>query len=229
LAPGDSLDYSIFATDPDCDGSELQYSFLDCPSWCAPAGATIVGRVECNYSDTSFKAIAFDGTLADTLIVLLFVDLSNQAPQILDDFDSVLVRNRKAFAYCPAIDDPDDSTHAIIYSDYPAWCHVQNDSLIGIAPDSASASEVNLIVKDYCNSDQFQFRLMVYLCGDANADHEIDVSDAVWIINYVFVTNGSPLPYDAGDANCDLYVDISDAIWIINHVFLAGPRPCDGC
>jgi len=70
---------------------------------------------------------------------------------------------------------------------------------------------------------------MVYLCGDANADHEIDVSDAVWIINYVFVTNGSPLPYDAGDANCDLYVDISDAIWIINHVFLAGPRPCDGC
>ena len=66
-----------------------------------------------------------------------------------------------------------------------------------------------------------------YVCGDANGDAAVNVSDAVYIINYVFVGGNPPDPYLAGDANCDLTVNVSDAVWIINYVFIGGNIPCD--
>jgi len=66
------------------------------------------------------------------------------------------------------------------------------------------------------------------LAGDANFDGSVDVSDAVWIINYVFVGGDPPQPVmEAGEANCDSSVDVSDAVWIINYVFVGGPAPGD--
>jgi Dockerin type I domain len=67
------------------------------------------------------------------------------------------------------------------------------------------------------------------MCGDANFDSNVNVSDAVWVINYVFVGGGSPLPVLAcGDANSDGMVNVSDAVWIINYVFVGGGAP-GGC
>jgi Dockerin type I domain len=66
------------------------------------------------------------------------------------------------------------------------------------------------------------------MCGDANGDGVVNVSDAVWIINYVFVGGGPPLPRLAcGDANSDGMVNVSDAVWIINYVFVGGGPPGD--
>jgi hypothetical protein len=66
-----------------------------------------------------------------------------------------------------------------------------------------------------------------YVCGDANSDTTVNVSDAVWIINYVFVGGGPPEPLKAGDPNCDETVNVSDAVWIINYVFMGSNAPCD--
>jgi hypothetical protein len=66
-----------------------------------------------------------------------------------------------------------------------------------------------------------------YICGDANGDGIVNVSDAVWIINYVFVGGDPPDPLISGDANCDETVNVSDAVWIINYVFVGGNEPCD--
>jgi hypothetical protein len=66
-----------------------------------------------------------------------------------------------------------------------------------------------------------------YICGDANGDGIVNVSDAVYIINYVFVGGPVPDPYASGDANCDDVVNVSDAVWIINYVFVGGNIPCD--
>jgi len=41
--------------------------------------------------------------------------------------------------------------------------------------------------------DSVYVELITYICGDANADLSVNVSDAVYIINYVFVS-GSPVP-----------------------------------
>lgn len=67
-------------------------------------------------------------------------------------------------------------------------------------------------------------------CGDANADASVNVSDAVYIINYVFITGSpEPLPVKAcGDANSDASVNVSDAVYVINYVFIVGsPAPSD--
>ncbi len=68
-------------------------------------------------------------------------------------------------------------------------------------------------------------------CGDANSDGGVNVSDAVWIINYVFVSGSpEPLPVRAcGDANADGGVNVSDAVWVINFVFVSGSPPPGTC
>jgi outer membrane protein assembly factor BamB len=67
-----------------------------------------------------------------------------------------------------------------------------------------------------------------YICGDTNRDDLVNVSDAVYIVNYIFVV-GSPAPYpiESGDVNCDGIVNVSDAVWIINYVFVGGNESCD--
>jgi hypothetical protein len=64
-------------------------------------------------------------------------------------------------------------------------------------------------------------------CGDANGDADVNVSDAVSIINYVFVGGNPPEPLKVGDVNCDGTCNVSDAVWIINYVFVGGNVPCD--
>jgi hypothetical protein len=69
--------------------------------------------------------------------------------------------------------------------------------------------------------------IVTYICGDANGDHIVNVSDAVAIINYVFVSGDPPDPIESGDCNCDDLCNVSDAVWIINYVFVGGNDPCD--
>lgn len=66
-----------------------------------------------------------------------------------------------------------------------------------------------------------------YMCGDANSDEAVNVSDAVYVINYVFVNGEPPEPLESAEVNCDGDVNVSDAVWIINHVFASGFEPCD--
>ncbi len=66
-----------------------------------------------------------------------------------------------------------------------------------------------------------------YICGDANSDGNVNVSDAVYIINYIFIGGNPPDPLEAGEVNCDGNVNVSDAVWIINYIFIGGKAPCD--
>jgi hypothetical protein len=66
-----------------------------------------------------------------------------------------------------------------------------------------------------------------WFCGDANSDTKVNVSDAVFIINYAFAAGPAPQPLEAADCNCDSKVNISDAVYIINYAFAGGNPPCD--
>jgi hypothetical protein len=68
-----------------------------------------------------------------------------------------------------------------------------------------------------------------YLCGDANGDTAIDISDAVFLIAYIFLGGPPPSPVPAGDTNCDSANDISDAVYLISFIFGGGPAPCVTC
>lgn len=66
-----------------------------------------------------------------------------------------------------------------------------------------------------------------FVCGDANGDGGVNVSDAVFVINYVFIGGAPPNPLASANANCDGSVNVSDAVYIINYIFVGGAPPCD--
>jgi len=68
--------------------------------------------------------------------------------------------------------------------------------------------------------------MLPYVCGDANGDEEINVADAVYMINYVFKGGSAPDPLESGDANCDGDDNVADAVYVINYVFKGGQAPC---
>lgn len=65
-----------------------------------------------------------------------------------------------------------------------------------------------------------------YTSGDADGNGAVNVSDAVFLINYIFAFGPAPMPLAAGDPNCDGNCNISDVVYIINYIFLGGPAPC---
>ena len=71
--------------------------------------------------------------------------------------------------------------------------------------------------------------LMPYVCGDADNTGGVNVSDAVYIINYVFSQGNPPDPLLSADVNCDQLVNVSDAVYVISYVFSGGAAPCANC
>lgn len=65
--------------------------------------------------------------------------------------------------------------------------------------------------------------------GDANGDGSINISDAVFLIAYIFASGEAPNPMAAGDANGDGTVNISDAVFLIAYIFAHGAAPSPGC
>ncbi len=67
------------------------------------------------------------------------------------------------------------------------------------------------------------------LCGDANGDAGIDISDAIFLIAYIFSGGSAPDPMSNGDPTCDGAIDISDAVSLIAYIFSGGAPPCASC
>jgi hypothetical protein len=69
-----------------------------------------------------------------------------------------------------------------------------------------------------------------FMRGDANGDWKINVTDVVYLINYLFLipAGPAPTPWEAGDPNCDGAINVTDVVYLINYKFLVppGPPPC---
>ncbi|MEM7263137.1 MAG: hypothetical protein AAF488_14195 [Planctomycetota bacterium] len=61
--------------------------------------------------------------------------------------------------------------------------------------------------------------------GDCNGDSSMDISDPIFVGDFLFAGGTAPLCLDACDANDDGQVDIADAIYVPNHLFAGGPPP----
>ena len=63
-----------------------------------------------------------------------------------------------------------------------------------------------------------------FVRGDANQDGAVEVSDAVFVLNFVLLS-GDPLSCSAaGDANDSGALDLADPIYILNRLFQSGPE-----
>ncbi len=64
-----------------------------------------------------------------------------------------------------------------------------------------------------------------FLRGDCNDDGNIDISDAVCILNWLFLGGATPGCLAVTNANGDPGADLSDPVYMLNHLFLGGPAP----
>ncbi len=67
--------------------------------------------------------------------------------------------------------------------------------------------------------------------GDADGSGHYSISDAVYLINYIFAGGPPPTPHPrgSGDSDCSSQVSISDAVYLINYIFAGGPPPAVNC
>lgn len=69
-----------------------------------------------------------------------------------------------------------------------------------------------------------------FICGDPNGDGTPNITDAVYLITYIFAGGPAPVPVEAaGDCNCDGVANITDAVYLIQWIFAGGDPPCAGC
>ncbi|MHC4676927.1 MAG: dockerin type I domain-containing protein, partial [Planctomycetota bacterium] len=73
----------------------------------------------------------------------------------------------------------------------------------------------------------FDYAYIIWeMAGDANYDGDVNVGDAVYLINWIFKGGATPPNMIEADANCDGDPNVADAVYIINFVFRSGPPPC---
>lgn len=67
------------------------------------------------------------------------------------------------------------------------------------------------------------------LCGDADNNELVNISDGVFLVSYIFGGGPAPEITAAADVNCDSLINISDAVYLIAYIFGGGPEPCANC
>ena len=67
---------------------------------------------------------------------------------------------------------------------------------------------------------------VTFICGDINSDGSgPDISDEVYLIDYLFAGGAAPLITNAVDVNSSGTIDISDLTYMISYLFAGGPAP----
>jgi Ca2+-binding EF-hand superfamily protein len=62
-----------------------------------------------------------------------------------------------------------------------------------------------------------------FVRGDANFDGQVEISDAVGVLGFLFLGQTAPLCLDAADANDTGDIDMSDPLTLLWSLFLGGP------
>ena len=63
--------------------------------------------------------------------------------------------------------------------------------------------------------------------GNVDYDHGdgIDISDLVYLVDYMFVSGPMPPCLQEADLNADNGIDISDLVYLVDYMFVGGPEP----
>ena len=71
-----------------------------------------------------------------------------------------------------------------------------------------------------------------FIRGDTNNDGKQDISDAVFLLNYLFAGGDKPACFAVADINGDGGRDISDAVFMLRFLFMgesSPPAPYPNC
>jgi hypothetical protein len=81
----------------------------------------------------------------------------------------------------------------------------------------------------YIPRDNLPYCIAIQLAeyGDANGDGLINISDVIYMVNYLYRSGPPPVSFEAGDANCDGDHSLVDILTLINYLYKGGRPP--GC
>ncbi len=118
----------------------------------------------------------------------------------------------------------------------PYGCAFEGDTIgriVGV-PTWAATFNFEVFMEDSSdppNQDTARYSIKINpalpVCGDANGDLNVDVSDPVYLTNYIFMGGDPPDPVECGEVNCDDKINLVDVVYLINYVFNSGTAPCD--
>ena len=113
------------------------------------------------------------------------------------------------------------------------WWTQNNLFLIdGITPEiylALGAYELGLTVKDdFDRASEDSVIVEIeneFERGDANQDGDINITDPIVVLGWLFLGTVEEICQDAADADDDNKVDIADAVYILSFLFLGGEAP----
>jgi hypothetical protein len=153
--------------------------------------------------------------------------VDNEPPVILSP-DSIDCPLSEEFAYYPFIDDVDNFNHDIEYEYHPVWLTVQNDSLLGTAPDYETIDSFEVCVSDPYTEVCQVVHIYVYdsyLCGDPDNSGAINILDVTFLISYLYKDGPAPEFPNSADVNNSGDVNLLDITYIIAFLYQGGPEP----
>ncbi len=70
--------------------------------------------------------------------------------------------------------------------------------------------------------------ITLFMCGDANGDRVINLSDVIYLANYLLKSGDPPSdPTCRANANGDTVINLGDVIFLANYLLKGGPAPHD--
>jgi hypothetical protein len=64
-----------------------------------------------------------------------------------------------------------------------------------------------------------------FVRGNVNADAALNITDGVFVLNFLFLGGPAPPCREAANTNGDGVLNLTDGIYLLNFLFLGGPRP----
>ena len=142
--------YTATAIDP--DGPTLIWVFDQLPGWLSSDTDSVFGIPHEGSVDTSFRVIASDGSLSDTMIVAVTVIPVNDAP-VITSADSIGAIEDVYFKYTATATDPDGPMLIWAFDQLPRWLSSDADSVFGIPHEGSVDTSFRVIASDGSLSD----------------------------------------------------------------------------
>ncbi len=121
----------------------------------------------------------------------------------------------------------DDVDFTVVFPYYP---NLESIEIFDVdKPDIYLETEVMASIADFCseNPEDLDCKSMqsAFKRGYLNGDENLDIGDAIFILEYIFANGPKPECLDSADVNDDGAVDIGDAVYLLAYLFASGPEP----
>jgi len=241
ITEGDTLEITVASSDPDGESVTLWAENLP-DSNATFAGMSFIKTFTFSpdYTQAGVYLVDFvtsDGTLETRITATITVnEAGNQAPYFTMSLPStqpviageVHTTNLTAF-------DPDLDVMTITYNAVPLNSTFTDfgdgSAVFEFSPQSSQIGDVyNLtftVTDPISASDEVNvsYEVVSFLRGDANSDNILDMSDILFILNYLYKDGMTPASFEATDVNYDSKINVLDAEYLIRYFYKQGPPP----